>query len=57
MMTAARDPQALKYYWKSYEDQTIRVVSMKDLNLDAKTVVMLSTTSTQPIVDMTKDMK
>jgi choloylglycine hydrolase len=57
MLTAARDPQALKYYWKSYDDQTIHVVGMKDLDLNAKNVVMVSTKSTQPVVDVTKNMK
>ena len=57
MLTVARDPQALKYYWKSYEDQTIRIVDMNALDLDAKSVVKLSTKGEQTAVDDSKEMK
>ncbi len=57
MLTVARDPQALKYYWKSYEDQTIRMVDMNALDLDAKSVVKLSTKGEQTAVDVSKEMK
>lgn len=52
LMTAARDPQGLRYYYKSYEDQTIRMVQLKKFDLNAKTIKLLSTKSTQPVVDM-----
>jgi choloylglycine hydrolase len=60
MFTVARDPQNLRYYWKTYEDQTIRMVDMRSLRLDdpslaiggAPKVNILGTTTTQPIVDM-----
>ena len=57
IMTAARDPQALQYFWKTYDDQTIRMVDMTKLDLDADHVVKLSTAGTQPIADMTAGMK
>jgi choloylglycine hydrolase len=57
MLTAARDPQALKYYWKSYEDQTIRSVSMRDLDLNADKIIKISTKGDQPVVDVTKSMR
>ena len=57
LVTAVRDPQALKYYWKTYDDQTIRSVDMTAMDLDADHVVKLSTAGTQPIVDMTAAMK
>ncbi|CUS37656.1 linear amide C-N hydrolase [Candidatus Nitrospira nitrificans] len=57
MLTVARDPQALKFYWKSYEDQTVRSVDMNALNLDAKGVIKISTAGKQPVLDVTSKMK
>ena len=57
MLTVARDPQALRYYWKTYDDQAIRVVDMKQLDLDGKGILMLSTKGQQSIIDSTRDMK
>lgn len=56
-MTTARDPQNLRYYYKGYEDQTIRMIDMKQLDLNAKEVKMFPTRSSQPIVDMTSKLK
>jgi choloylglycine hydrolase len=54
IFTVMRDPQNLKIYFKSYDDQTIRMVDMKRFDLDAKDVMRLpSTSSNQPVVDMT----
>lgn len=57
MLTTARDPQSMRYYYKSYDDQTIRMVDLKQFDLNAKTIRMLSTKSKQPIVDMTAQVK
>lgn len=57
MLTTARDPQALKYYWKTYEDQTIRMVDMNGLDLDAAEIVKITTAGEQPVVDVTDQMK
>jgi choloylglycine hydrolase len=57
MLTTARDPQALKYYWKTYDDQSIHVVDMNRLALGGKDVIRVSTGSKQPIIDVSKDMK
>jgi len=54
MLTMARDPKNLRYYYKSYDDQTIRMVDLKQFDLDAKTIKMLSTKSKQPTVDMSE---
>lgn len=56
MLTTARDPQNLRYYYKSYDDQTIRMVDMKKFDLQAKTIKTLSTKGEQPIVDMTSQL-
>ena len=57
MLTTARDPQSPRYYYKSYDDQTIRMVDLKQFDPTAKAIKMLSTKSEQPIVDMTAEMK
>ena len=58
MLTTARDSQALKYYWKTYDDQTIRSVDLHGLDPNAKTIVRFSTAvGQQSAVDETKAMK
>lgn len=57
MITCARDPQALKYYFRTYEDQTIKVVDLKKFDLDAKEVKRAATNGTQPIVDISASLK
>jgi choloylglycine hydrolase len=53
IFTAMRDPQNLRMYYKSYDDQTIRMVDLNRFDLDAKDVMKLSTgAGTQPVVDM-----
>jgi len=61
LYTVARDPTNLRYYWRTYDDQTIRMVDMKALGLTEPSLAMggtpkvrlLGVTGTQPIVDMT----
>ncbi len=57
MLTIARDPQSLRYYYKSYNDQTIRMVDLKQLDLNAKAIKLMSTSSQQPVVDMSGQLK
>lgn len=56
MLTTARDPQALEYYWKSYEDQTIRKVDLTGLPLDGERILSVTTAGEQPVLDMTERM-
>ncbi len=54
IFTIMRDPQHLRIYYKTYEDQTIRMVDLKRFDLDAKDVMKLPNTATpQSVVDMT----
>lgn len=53
LITCVRDPQALKYYFKTYDDQGIRVVDLKAFDLDAKTVKLYKTAGAQPAEDVT----
>lgn len=56
-MTVARDPQSLRYYYKTYDDQTIRMVDLKTFDLNAKTIRQVSTKSEQPVVNMSATLK
>ena len=60
----ARDPTNLRYYWRTYDDQTIRMIDMKALKLTEPSLAMsgapkiklLNVSTTQPIVDMTSQL-
>ena len=47
-----RDPQGLRYYYKTYDDQTVRMVDLNKFDLDAKEVQKLSTKGEQTVIDM-----
>ncbi len=36
LITVAKDPQALKYYYKTFTEQVVKVVDLKKFDLDAK---------------------
>ncbi len=57
LITCVRDPQALKYYYKTFEDQTIKMVDLKKFDLDAKTVKRFNTAAKQTVIDVTADLK
>jgi choloylglycine hydrolase len=41
MLTSVKDPQSLTYFFKSYEDQSIRSIELKQFDLDAKRIKSL----------------
>lgn len=51
MMTCVKDPQTLKYYYRSYEDQTIRFVSLNAFDLNAKEIKKYRAVGSQTAVD------
>lgn len=57
MLTVARDPQALRYYYKTYDDQTLRMVDLKALADEGGDIRIMSTKGTQSFVDMTAEVK
>lgn len=57
MITCVRDPQALKYYFKTYDDQSIKVVDLTKFDFNAKTVKIAKTNSLQPYIDFTGELK
>ncbi len=55
IFTTMRDPQNLRIYYKSYDDQTIRMVDLTRFDLDAKDVMRLPRpTAAQSVTDMTE---
>jgi len=57
MLTTARDPKNLRFYYKTYEDQTIRMVDLNSVDKDAKNIKILSTATEQNYVDMSKKLQ
>lgn len=57
MITCARDPQSLKYFFRTYDDQTIRVVDLSTFDLKAKVLKRIKTsTGVQPAVDISSQL-
>lgn len=58
LATTVRDPKNLKYYMRTYADQTIRAVDVKQVTQDSKTIKRLKLDQyKQPIVDLSTDLK
>ncbi len=43
LVTVVKDPQSLRYYFKTYDDQSIKYVDLNKFDLDAKAVKKIST--------------
>ena len=57
MLTTARDSKNMRYYYKTYDDQNIKVLDMKDFDLDAKKIIKLHTLTDQSFIDVSKKLK
>ncbi|MBL0712264.1 MAG: choloylglycine hydrolase family protein [Desulfosarcina sp.] len=57
MLTVARNAKNNRFFYKTYDDQTIRMVDLSRLNPNAKKIKRISAKSEQPIVDMTDKLK
>lgn len=57
LATAVRDPQSLKFYYKTYEDQTIKVICLKKCNLNARQIKSLKISGKQKYVDVSNQLK
>ena len=53
MLTTARDSKNLRYYYKTYADQTIRMIDLAKCNPNAKTIKKIAAKDEQPVVDVT----
>lgn len=56
-MICARDPQSLKYYFKSYNNQTINVVDLTRFDLAAKTIKSLNVLGKSRAIDISYQLK
>ena len=51
-MTCVRDPQSLKFYFKTYEDQSIKFVDLAKFDLNAPTIKKAAITGIQTAQDI-----
>ena len=58
LITCVRNPQDLKIYFKTFEDQTIRFVDLKKFDLQVKEIKKLNTSKySQPSMDISEALK
>ena len=57
LATVVRDPHNMKYYFRTYEDQTIRGVDLNSFEKEGKDILSVSTSRKQPYVNISKDLK
>lgn len=57
MFTSVRDPQALKYYFKDYENSAIRVVDFSKFDPNGKKILSTEIGGKQVVTDITKELK
>jgi choloylglycine hydrolase len=56
-VTTVRDPEALNYYFKTYEDQTIKKVNLKKFDFNAKTIKKWKATGKGAAEDISAQLK
>lgn len=54
LATTVKDPENLKYYFRTYEDQTIKMIDLNLFDLNAKQIKSISMLGTQPVVDVSQ---
>lgn len=57
LITCVKDPQTLKYYFKTYDDQSIKVIDLKKFDFNAKEVKRVNTSGKQTAIDITDTLK
>ena len=53
-ITCVRDPQSLTYYFKTYEDQAIKVVDLKKFDLDSGKLLKIETAGKEQVFDISQ---
>lgn len=53
LATTVKDTRNLNYYFRTYDDQTIKVINLAKCDLNAKALKTISMKSNQPVVDVT----
>lgn len=54
LATTVKDPQHLKYYFKTYDDQTIKMIDLNAFDLNANAIKSVTMNATQTIIDVSK---
>lgn len=57
LATAVRDPQSLKFYFRTYEDQNLRVIDLNTFDLNAKTLQSFTLSKEQSYEDVSAQFK
>lgn len=57
LLTAVRDPNQLKFYFKTYDDPTVKVVDLKTFDLNAKTIKTAQMSGKAKAVDISASLK
>ncbi len=57
LFTSVKDPNTLRYYFKSYDDQTIKWITLKDFDLDAKTIKSVSMNGKNTTFNVSKSLR
>lgn len=55
--TVVHNPSELKYYFRTYDDQTIKLVNLESFDKQAKEIKKASTSGRQPYVDVSLELK
>lgn len=55
--TVVRDPQNLKFYYKTYDDQNIKVVDLKAFDFDSKTMLSMLITGQTVVENVSQKLK
>lgn len=57
LITCVRDPQSLKFYFKTYEDQSIKLVDLKKFDFNANSIKQASTKGMKSVTDISANLK
>lgn len=57
LLTSVKDSQAVKYFYKSYNDQTIKFVDLNQFDLDTKTIKSVNTKGQLTGVDVSTQLR
>lgn len=56
-VTCVRDPQTLKYYFKTYDNQNVQMVDLKKFDLNAKEIKKIKPEGKQTVTDISEQLK
>jgi choloylglycine hydrolase len=57
MLTTVRDSKNMRYYYKTYDDQNIKMVDLNAFDLNAKKIIKLHTLTEQSFMDVSEKLK